>query len=152
MTLRKRSCPRDTVLIDIDAAFCIKQAARYAYPEEACGVLLGDRETGMIRESWCMENRADEEITYRYYMIDPRELFRLENRASYEGFEIVGFWHSHADAEAILSGEDERCMIPGLVYLILPVSGGKPGRERAYEKSDPDGTAAEIGISLKERG
>ena len=151
MTLRKPSCPRDRVLIDSNALFCIRQAVRYAHPEEACGVLLGDRETGIIRDAWCIENRAETEAARRYYRIDPLQMRSLERRAENDGYEIVGFYHSHVEAEAIPSGEDRDRMIPGMVYLIVPVFGGRPGRARAYWKDAADGPAEEMDVSLKER-
>ena len=150
MTLQRPSCPRSRITIDGNAYFCLEQAARYAYPEEGCGVLLGDRDARIVRESRSLDNRAGESASGRHYRIDPTELLRLERRAEEEGYQILGFWHSHADEEAVLSGEDERNMVPGLIYLILPVIGGRPGRGRAYEKTAADEAASEISISLKE--
>lgn len=151
MTLRKPSCPRDRVLIDSNTLFCIKQDVRYACPEEACGVLLGDRETGIIRDAWSVENKAETDASGRYYRIDPLQMQSLERRAEGSGYEIIGFYHSHVEAEAIPSGEDTDRMIPGMAYLIIPVFGDIPGRVRAYRKETADGPVEEIDVSLKER-
>ena len=150
MISQKLSCPQDRVLIDSNTLFCIKQAVRYACPEEACGVLLGDRETGMIRDAWCVENRTETEDSRWYYRIDPLQMRSLEHRAESDGYEIIGFYHSHVEAEAIPSGEDRDRMIPGMVYLIVPVFGGRPGRARAYGKDAAEGTVEEMTVSMKE--
>ena len=64
---------------------------------------------------------------------------------------MIGFYHSHADAEASLSDEDEENMIPGMVYAILPVFQGKPGQIRVYRKTGTDVKAAGISIKLEEK-
>ena len=150
MTLQRLSCPRSRITINGNAYFCLEQAARYAYPEEGCGVLLGDRDARIVRESRSLDNRAGEDASRRHYRIEPPDLLRLERRAEEEGYQILGFWHTHADEEAVLSGEDEQNMVPGMIYLILPVKEGKPGRGRAYVKPAADEAASEISIILKE--
>lgn len=139
----------DRIRIDSGAYARMEQSAGKAYPREACGVLLGNPGGGAVREIRTMENRTDRENAGRHYRIDPPELYRMECRAAEEGYEIAGFWHSHVEAEAVLSGEDERYMVPGMVYLILPVSGGRPGPGRAYRTETAGGTATEIMIRVQ---
>lgn len=75
----------------------------------------------------------------------------MECRIENEGYDLIGFYHSHADAEAILSDEDEENMIPGMVYAILSVFPGKPGQIRAYRKTGTGVKAAVISIKLEEK-
>ena len=151
MISQRLSSPQDEVTVDSGACALLEQAVRMAYPGEACGVLLSERGTGTVQAIRSMENRADRKISGRYYRIDPVELFRMECRAEAEGYGIAGFWHSHVNAEAVLSGEDERNMVPGMVYLIIPVTGAGTGRGLAYRKKTADGEAEEISIRVKER-
>ena len=123
MILQTLFCPRDRVMIEGGAYFCMKQDAGSADPEEACGILFGSRGTGIVQGSRTLANGAGRNESRRHYRIDPL---------------------------AILSAEDEKNMIPGMIYLIFPVSGGRTGRGRAYEKSAADGTVKEIHITLKE--
>ena len=52
------------------------------------------------------------------------EIYRLERKYEEQGYEIVGFYHSHPDCPAVPSEEDEREMIPDMVYLIVSVNKG----------------------------
>lgn len=151
MISQRPSSPPNEITIDSGAYALLEQSVRRAYPGEACGVLLGERETGTVQAVRSMENRADRKISGRYYRIDPPELYRLECRAEAEGYGITGFWHSHVNAEAVLSGEDERNMVPGMIYLIIPATGAGTGRGRAYIQKSADGKAEEIRIRVKER-
>lgn len=151
MTSRKPSRPPNGIRIDGGAYAQLERAARQAYPEEGCGVLLGAAESGTVREIRSLENRAGAALADRHYRADPLALYALERRVAEEGLGIIGFWHSHADAEAIPSAEDERFMVPGMVYLILPVRSGGTGRGRAFEKRTADGPVEEIGIRARER-
>ena len=150
MISQKPLSPPDEVTIDSGACALLEQSVWRAYPGEACGVLLSERETGAVQAIRSLENRANRKISGRYYRIDPVELYRLECRAEAEGYGIAGFWHSHVNAEAVLSGEDERNMVPGMVYLIIPVTGAGTGRGRAYRKKTADGKTTEISIRVKE--
>lgn len=151
MISQKPLSPPNEITIDSGAYALLEQSVRRAYPGEACGVLLGERETGTVQAVRSMENRADRRISGRYYKIDPPELYRLECRAEAEGYGIAGFWHSHVNAEAVLSGDDEWYMVPDMVYLIIPVTGAGIGRGRAYRKRTADGEAEEIRFRVKER-
>ena len=151
MTLLKQCYPPDHLMFGSDVRCAMEQSAVCTYPSEACGILLGYRETGLVEKALRMENRTEKDISGWHYRIDPLDLYRLECRIENEGYDMIGVYHSHADAEAILSDEDEENMIPGMIYTILPVFDGKPGRIRAYWKIGMNGKTTEISIKLEER-
>lgn len=113
------------------------------YPLECCGVLLGLREAGSRRvyRTVPAQNRAGASQRNTHFRIDPLELVRIENLALEKGWEIVGFYHSHPDREALPSDEDAAHMIAGYSYLILSM--GADGCESAgsFEKTVQDGCA-----------
>ena len=151
MILQGPSWLQGGILIPGDTIDRLEQAVLSAYPGEACGILLGDRETKTIRAIRPAGNLADAEISGRFFRIDPLEVYRIERQAEDEGYEVAGFYHSHVEAEAVPSEEDGLYMIPGMICLILPVYGRLMGRVRAYRKDNTDGPLTEIVVSLKGR-
>lgn len=104
-----------------------------AYPNEGCGVLFGNSET--ITELVTLPN-LEKEDSACYFRLDPWSVYQMEREAEKIGGEIIGFCHSHADHEAILSLTDTEYMIPGMLSVIVSVCAGIPREIRAYRKSD----------------
>ena len=106
------------------------------YPMECCGVLLGSREAGRrsVYQVVPARNSAGAGRKQTHFVIDPLELVRIERSALEQGWEIVGFYHSHPDQEAVASREDLAHMITGYSYPIFAVCGGTRGSVRSYEK------------------
>ena len=112
----------------------IREHALAAYPEECCGLLLGEAAARRERVA------AVVPVTNRF--AEPRRGFELapdavacalaqERRG---GPEVVGVYHSHPDAAAAPSGRDEREAWPGWSYLIVPVTDGGCGEPRAFRR------------------
>ena len=103
----------------------MESAAKKAYPCECCGILVGKKsekgeiEVTEIREA-SNQIQGGEEATH--FSIDSLFLYNIERELESHGLEIVGFYHSHPDCKAILSDEDIKYMVPGLVYTILSVT------------------------------
>ena len=108
------------------------------YPQECCGVLLGDRETQCIEAVCPLANKSGEACGGRHFQVDPMELYRVECQAEIKHLEVAGFYHSHPDHPAELSWEDEKYMIPGMIYLIVSLTGTQMGECRIYTKTEPD--------------
>ena len=113
-------------------------AAKKAYPNECCGILVGKKsekgeiEVTEIRE---VENQFQGQKSV-HFKIDPLYLYHVEQELDPRGLEIVGVYHSHPDCPAILSKEDEKYMIPGLEYVIMSVQNGEVVDVKSYRKSD----------------
>ncbi len=103
----------------------MESAAKKAYPCECCGILVGKKskrgeiEVTEIREA---SNKIQGEQETAHFSIDPLFLYNIERELESRSLEIVGFYHSHPDCKAILSDEDIKYMVPGLVYTILSVT------------------------------
>lgn len=93
--------------------------AQTEYPRECCGILLGERDGGRktVRRIIETENAVGGEHGTAHFRIDPLAIAKAER----EPFEILGFYHSHPDCEAIPSKEDILYMIEGYSYLIISV-------------------------------
>lgn len=115
-----------------------------SFPGEACGIVLGNREKNLIERITSIKNSAEEETRKVYFEIDPLEMYRAERIAESEGMEIVGIFHSHPEKPAIVSKEDEKYMIPGMLYLIASATKDKILELRGYTRDTPDGCVHEV--------
>ncbi|MBQ8356270.1 MAG: M67 family metallopeptidase [Clostridia bacterium] len=110
--------------------------AQAAYPEECCGILLGKREgeRRTVYRVLPVENRGNVKQKTTRFRIDPLEIARIELSAERERLEIVGFYHSHPDHEAIASRTDAAYMIAGYSYPVISVRDGVCVRMACFEK------------------
>lgn len=106
------------------------------YPNECCGVLLGEKkkENRIAEEAVRMRNIAEGLEKRTHFLINPLELIRIERCAAEGNLEIVGFYHSHPGCEAIASKEDVEYMLPGYSYSIVSVKNGKCAEINSFIK------------------
>ena len=98
-------------------------AARQAYPQECCGILLGKKEDSIaVSDIRKATNQIAGAKNRQHFEIDPMFLYQVEREIEGGDLEIVGFYHSHPDCKAVPSEQDLHYMIPGLVYAILSVT------------------------------
>lgn len=105
----------------------IAAAARAAYPEECCGLLVGVNadEDGAVRVTGVVatENVASPSRRDRFE-IDPQRQFALLRALRGTREAIIGHYHSHPDAAAVPSAVDrQRILDPGLIWVIVAVDG-----------------------------
>ena len=106
----------------------MEEAAKAAYPDECWGILLGKtaKNSGKgeieVLETREATNLVQGEQKSTRFEADPLFLYQVEREIEGSGLEIVGFYHSHPDCEAIPSREDAENMVPGIIYAILSVT------------------------------
>jgi proteasome lid subunit RPN8/RPN11 len=86
--------------------------ARAAWPEECCGLLLGD--PTRILATWPARNRSDE--PRRRYLVAPEDHFAAVRAGRARGLEVVGAYHSHPTGLAEPS-ETDLTEAPGVLWL-----------------------------------
>ena len=128
--------------INLDISMKMSFLGKMAYPEECCGVLVSNSDEFKIDKICSLENASVQREKGIRFTVDPRELISVENSLDKNSESIVGIYHSHPDAEAVLSGEDEDNMIPGMVYIVLSIVDEKCRDIRAYIKTEPDRKAS----------
>lgn len=112
----------------------MREECERAYPQEACGVLLGTsgaevREVKAIVS--CDNERRD--APEKRYQISPKELIAAQKQARDAGGEIVGFYHSHPDFPARWSATDlVEAHWLGCAYVITSVEAGLATRTYAF--------------------
>jgi proteasome lid subunit RPN8/RPN11 len=123
-----------------------RQMVGHAYdglPEEACGLLGGDPETGRVGVFYPCRNAAE---SSRVYTVDPRDHLRADRDAEGRGLEIMGVMHSHTHTEAYPSPTDvAQAPDPSWHYVIVSLK-----REIAVLRSYRivDGAISEEGVGL----
>jgi proteasome lid subunit RPN8/RPN11 len=99
-----------------------------AYPHEGVGALLGEpdgerrRVTGHVPLANAVHRNRR-----RRYEVAPDELVRVQRAARAAGLEVLGYYHSHPDAEPVPSETDREAGWPWYVYVIVRVAGGRAG-------------------------
>ena len=130
-----------------------------AYPEECCGLLVGQRRCSDIHVCEVHESTNIADMPVDRFEIDPQLRFDLERRMRGENLDLVGVYHSHPDGPASPSQTDiERAWESNLVWLITAVKGGNAvnttahiliGSELRFEETSLEIIAgdSDIGIS-----
>jgi proteasome lid subunit RPN8/RPN11 len=112
----------------------IEQACETTFPEEACGILIGEREgpsSFLLKEIAKSRNISKDRRADRY-MLDPASQAEAELKAQSKGLDVIGFYHSHPDAPAVPSYFDLAQAWPEYVYIICEVRAGAARALRAY--------------------
>lgn len=95
----------DVLTVPPDALAEMSAHAYRCFPEEMCGLIVGDRETGRVERFVPVTNTAH---SAKLYTIDPKEHLLAERAAEAEGLEVIGVVHSHTHTEAYPSPTDVR--------------------------------------------
>jgi len=121
----------------------IVRQAEAGYPEEICGIVIGQPEaphTYVVRQVANIANREPQEDTMgaprdarTAYKMDPLEQLRVLREADALGGEVVTIYHSHPDHGVYFSRMDrDRALAangepiwPGVGYLVISVVGGR---------------------------
>jgi proteasome lid subunit RPN8/RPN11 len=117
----------------------IRAHGEETYPNECCGVLLGNHTAGdgaaatnHVRQIVRAGNTRTDSAHNRYN-IAPQELVKIQRQARGLGFDIVGFYHSHPDHPAQWSKTDfAEAHWLGCSYVITSVEQGKAATTNSF--------------------
>ena len=130
-----------TIIISAQHRQTICHHAERSYPEECCGILLGEivGKSKILVEviptinAW---NKAESDELNRSknnrYSIDPQDIFTAQKRARELQLEIIGFFHSHPDYPAIPSTCDRTQAWEVYSYPIISVINGKVSEIKSW--------------------
>jgi proteasome lid subunit RPN8/RPN11 len=105
------------------------------YPFECCGLMLGRFAEGrkVVAQTYPISNAREEEAKRNRFLIRPEELMRGEKYARENGFDVVGFYHSHPDDRAVPSQYDLEHAWPTYSYIVVSVEKGQAVDLRSWE-------------------
>jgi proteasome lid subunit RPN8/RPN11 len=144
----------------------IVRQAEAGYPEEICGIVIGQPEaphTYRVRQVANIANREPQEDTSgeprdarTAYKMDPLEQLRVLKEADMLGGEVVTIYHSHPNHGAYFSRMDrDRALAangepiwPGVEYLVISVVNGRARRATEYRWDQRRGDFAETLVAL----
>jgi cysteine synthase B len=122
--------PADGISIPDDVLAEIREHGAEAYPDECCGVLIGD-ESGRVVEAFPLSNTTTLERRRRF-LIGPEDYRVAEARAREVGSTLIGFYHSHPNHPAVPSAFDLEHAWPNMHYVIVSVQNGLPETSRSW--------------------
>ena len=122
-----------------------------AYPNEACGLLVGRREgdLDLVAEARPVPNATAARRGDRYEM-DPAELLAAERAARAAGASVLGVFHSHPDGAARPSPVDLERAWDGYVYLIVSIREGRAGEWNCWILKEKERKFASLAVRLED--
>lgn len=132
----------------------IKQIETHAvktYPEECCGLLLGENTTEkkLVKQVWPTDNSWDSEIysdiaaskgkntsKRNRFSISPLDILTAQKQARSKNWNIIGIYHSHPDNLPIPSEFDRAIAHHCYSYLIISLASSKTLAIRSWQLDD----------------
>jgi proteasome lid subunit RPN8/RPN11 len=114
--------------LDEMAAHCLA-----CFPEEGCGLLVGDPATGKVTEVHPTDNVAR---SAQVYTVDPKAHLRIDRAAEDSGLAVIGVFHSHTHTDPWPSPTDVRqAPDPAWHYVLVSLRHELPST-RSYRIRD----------------
>jgi proteasome lid subunit RPN8/RPN11 len=141
-----------TAALAVEIREAIVAHARAGYPNEACGLIVGDRYAGEGGRALRFEATTNKAASPYRYEIDPMELLRLTIATDDADEVFWGIVHSHTHSPARPSSTDiGLAFYPDALYVLVSLSEdeadpstGEPGI-RAWRICD--GAVFEVGLT-----
>jgi proteasome lid subunit RPN8/RPN11 len=108
------------------------------FPKEGCGLMIGS--DGLVQEAVPLPNSytGPQED---FFVIDPKDLLRVDQESRERGLDVLGVFHSHPDCDAYFSKRDLENSCPWYSYVVLSIKKGRFDHANSY-RPDFDQTAA----------
>jgi proteasome lid subunit RPN8/RPN11 len=106
----------------------IRADGETAYPNECCGVLIGEIDNDgikTVKSTLTIDNAREDGEQYHRFLITPEDMMKAEQTARAMKLDVIGFYHSHPDHPSAPSGYDKDHALPFYSYVIVSVDKGK---------------------------
>ncbi len=111
------------ILLPAEQRAAIAAHAAADYPNEACGLLLGQKQSGRVLISQAVASANIAEQPSHRFEIDPGLRLRLQKSARAGEAAVIGHYHSHPDGAARPSDTDRAGIFEAdLIWLIVAVN------------------------------
>jgi proteasome lid subunit RPN8/RPN11 len=118
------------------------------YPHEVVGILAGNRATHRIQRVEPLVNERADSPANRY-KVGGLVLMDAEQALEAEGFEIIGYYHSHPDHPSQYSDFDRDHALPNMSYLITSVRGGEIANTQSWRLLEDRSSMQEEAITIE---
>jgi len=141
-----------SVIINVEQDAAIRQHGETGYPNEICGVLLGRAEAGRktVVGLLPIDNQFEADEQYHRFLITARDMLRAEKEARRQGLSVVGFYHSHPEAEAVASAYDRDHAWPWYSYIIVSVRDRAAQAMRSWTLRDDRSAFDEESLTIED--
>lgn len=105
------------------------------FPFECGGMIIGrfENDKKTVVELLPMENAMDASEQHNRVLILPKDVLRAERFARQKKLDVIGYYHSHPDCEAVPSQFDLDHALPVWSYIIVSVESGKAADIRSWK-------------------
>jgi len=117
----------------------IRADGETAYPNECCGVLIGEVDNEgikTVKSTLTIDNAREDAEQYHRFLITPEDMMKAEQTARSMKLDVIGFYHSHPDHPSKPSGYDKDHALPFYSYVIVSVDKGKAQIFTSWELTD----------------
>lgn len=125
----------------------IDRHATEGYPHEVVGILAG--RAGRVEKIAALVNERADSPRNRY-AVSGLVVHRAQSALEAEGYEILGYYHTHPDHPARYSDFDRDHALPNLSYVILSVHEGRRVDLRCWRLRDDRSAMDEQPVLLEE--
>jgi [CysO sulfur-carrier protein]-S-L-cysteine hydrolase len=138
----------DSLILPLAVATELLEHARAEVPNEACGILAGDRASGRARAYHPARN-AD--ASPYVYTVHPDDLLRIVLGIDDAGEDLLAIFHSHTHTPAVPSPTDRRnARYPDAFYLLATLSdAGAVPRDALRAWRIVDGESREAPLTIE---
>jgi len=116
----------------------IRKAGEASYPDECCGILMGDIDRDgnkIVKRTEEIINAGEDGEKHHRFLITPEDIMHAERTARSAKMDVIGFYHSHPDCPAAASDYDREHALPFYSYIIVSVEKGKSQEFLSWELS-----------------
>jgi proteasome lid subunit RPN8/RPN11 len=131
----------------------IRADGEAAYPNECCGVLIGEVDNEGVKtakRTLTIDNAREDGEQYHRFLITPEDMLRAEQTARAAKLDVIGFYHSHPDHPSVPSGYDKDHALPFYSYVIVSVDNGKARLFTSWELKNDRSDFVQEKINYKE--
>ena len=93
------------------------------FPSEVVGILAGEKDTGTVMKVKPLVNERSD--TNNRYQVSGLVVHRASQGLEAQGFDILGYYHSHPNHSSQYSEYDKEHALPNLSYAIVSVMDGE---------------------------
>ena len=99
------------------------------FPKEGCGLMIGS--DGVVQEAVPLPNSYSGPQE-DFFVIDPKDLHRVDRESREKGLDVLGVFHSHPDCDAYFSKRDLEHSCPWFSYVVLSIKKGHFDHANSY--------------------
>ena len=124
----------------------IEAHAEQGYPHEVVGILAGNSTVNTVQVLRSLVNERGD--THNRYQVSALALYRATQALESEGWDILGYYHSHPDHPSRYSDYDREHALPNLSYVIVSIQNGTADTIQSWRLSEDRASMIEEAIEF----